>query len=660
LSRCARVVIVGVPDDEQLHFLFAKEGTVLPNRMLKRWVLVVLACVAVLAAAEAMAAKDRGAIDAKYKWDLTALFADTAAVKAEKERFAADMEKLADIKGRLAESATAFRQALDLYYGLELRMRRLESYVSSLVDQDTRVSANKGLKSEVSTLRTRFGALASFLEPELVSIDRAKLDGFFAAEPSLKIYRFPVSESLRRKAHILSPAEEKILAAAGDITSAPDSLYNLFTNADLPKATIRLADGTEAKLDYSTYARIRESLVESDRHTAFLAFFGQYDQFKRTLGEMLYTQMRAHRFVAISRGYQSTLAAALDYPGIDPRIYTSLIEAAHQNLATFHRYLKLKARALGKVRLDYYDMYVPFTAAVEIPVTYEKAQAMLIESCAPLGADYVKGLKEAFATGWIDVYPNEGKDSGAYMNGSGYGTHPYVLMNFNDTYSEVQTLAHEMGHAMHSYFSNRTQPFPTADYASFVAEVASTFNEFLLGDHLLRQLKGDDGKLYLLGDFLDSNLRGTFFRQILFAEFELAIHQKVEQGEALTDEVMNKIYLDLVRLYYGHDQGVTNVPDWVAVEWAYVPHFYYNYYVYQYSTSIAAASLIAQRILNKETGALQLYYDNLLRAGGSDNPVALLQRAGADMTNPQAYAAFAKRANRYMDELDKILKKQGK
>jgi len=602
-----------------------------------------------------LSAKDRSEIDAKYKWDLTVLYPTVQDFNKAKAEFLPAAEKLAGFKGKMGKSAATLKDTLDLYNSLEEKMRRMEAYTMQTVDQDARVSENKAAKSEVDTIRTKFNGLASFIEPEIIAIDSVKLEKYLKTTPGLKIYKFPISEVIRRKAHILSQKEEKIMAASNDLAGSSESIFNVFTNADLPQETITLADGTKLEMDYANYDKVRQSLVEEDRIKAFKAFLGQHDRFKRTLAEVLYSQMKVHRFNANVRGYASTLAAAMNYDGIDTKIYESLIAAAHQNFPTFHRYLKLKARALGKTRLDYTDMYVPFSREVKMPVNYEQGRRMIIEAFAPMGPDYVGHTKEAFDSGWIDAFPNDGKESGGYMNGWAYGVHPYILVNFNDTYSQTLTLAHELGHAMHSYYSSKYQPFVTSNYSTFMAEVASTFNENLLNDYVLKSMKSDEERMYLLGHLLDELLKATFFRQIQFAEFELMIHQKVEKGEALTDQILNKLYLDLARQYYGHEQGVVNVPEFLAVEWAIIPHFYYNYYVYQYSTSVAAASLIFQKITHGEAGALDNYYTHLLKAGGSDNPVKLLQGAGADMTRPEAYAALMQRANGYMDEIEKFL-----
>ena len=604
-------------------------------------------------------ATETNEVDTMYTWDLTDFYPSIEAFQQDKASFEADMEKLSAYKGKLGDSAKTLAEGLDLYYDLERRMRRLESYASRLFDRDTRVSENKGYESEVESLRTRFSKIASYMDPELVAVGKNKIDKFIKQNSDLAVYSYPISEVFRRSKHILSEKEEKILAAAGDIDLAGYNTFSIFNNADMPHRTITLHDGTELKMTFPNFDKMRRSKNEADRKAGFEAFFGQYDQFKKTLAETLHSQIKAYKFHASVRGYDSDLQAALDNNGISTEIYTSLIQAAHENLDTFHRYLKLKARALGKEKLEYTDMYLPFSEKDAITVKYEDAQNMLLESFEPLGADYVNTIKKAYAEHWIDVWPNEGKRSGAYSSGWAYDVHPFVLMNYNETYSDTLTLAHELGHAMHSFYSNSNQAFPIADYTTFMAEVASTFNENLLNDYMIKRVKNDDEKLFLLGNFLDGTIKGTFFRQIQFAEFELMIHQKVEAGEPLTDEVLNKIFLDLTRMYYGHDKGVTDVPDMIAVEWAMVPHFYYDFYVFQYSTSVAAASYLSKKVLEGDKLALDNYYTHLLKAGGSENSVELLKQAGADMTNPGTYNALMERANRYMDEVEKILDARG-
>lgn len=627
----------------------------------RRITLIVFTVVAgILLFASTLPAIDTNEVDNMNKWKLTDFYPSVEEFTQEKNQLAKDIEELPKFKGTLGESARKMLEVLELTSSLEMRIRKMESYTSRRLDQDTRVSDNLALQSEVEALRTRLAEAASFIDPEITKIDEKQMKKFFKQESGLKVYDFPIREIIRMKAHIRNEAEEEILAAAYDLYYTNETIFSIFTDADMPKRTITLADGSEVKMTFPNFDKVRRSLVEEDRKAAFEAFCGQYKEYVRTLAQTLFGQLKVHKFYTNMRHYDSTLEAALDHNEIDVKIYTSLIEAAHQHMDTFHRYLKLKARALGKEKLHYTDMYIPFTTGVKITMDYEQAQKTLLKALQPLGEEYVGKVKEAFENRWVDVYPSDGKRTGAYSSGWAYDVHPYILMNFNDSYSDTLTLAHEFGHAMHSHYSNSNQPFPTADYATFVAEVASTFNENLLNDFMLKKVENDDEKLYLLGNFLDGTIKGTFFRQIQFAEFELMMHKKVEQGEALTDKVLSEMYLDLTRKYYGHDKGVVDVPEMIAVEWSMIPHFYYNYYVFTYSTSVAAASLLSQKVIEKESGALEKYYANLLKAGGSTGPVDILKNAGADMTTPEAYQALIDRANRYMDEVEKLLAAKGK
>ncbi len=589
-----------------------------------------------------------------YKWDLTHLYESVEAVAKEKSEFSAHAGAIKNYAGKLGESAKSLREALDLKWNLELSLRRMETYSARLSDEDTRNSKASALAGEISRLRTQFQEQCSFFEPEIVAIPDETLLRFFTDEEGLRIYERPIREVMRMKKHILSPAEERIMAAVMDVADAGHSTYRVFSNADLPRETVTLSDGREVKLTDANYVKHRRCPVKADREVVSEVFFKQYDRFKRSIGEMLYGQMKSHLFHANVRGYPNTLAASLDQFDIDTAIYHTLIETVEKNLPVFHRYMKLKARALGVEALEYQDLYVPFTQDTKIEVPFEKAPEIIKKALLPLGEEYQRLLDRAFSEGWMDVFPAEGKRSGAYSSGWAYDAHPYVLLNYNNEYSDALTLAHELGHAMHSHYSNTNQPIATSDYAIFVAEVASTFNENLLNDYMLKNVESDDQRFYLLGNFLDGSLKGTFTRQVQFAQFELMVHECVEKGQALTGDSLNEMYLGILRKYYGHDQGVCNVPDYFAAEWAYVPHFYYNYYVFQYATSIAAASSLAGKVVDKQPGALDRYF-GLLKAGDSADPVSILKSAGVDMTQPEAYAAFVRRAQRYMDEMETIL-----
>ena len=460
----------------------------------------------------------------------------------------------------------------------------------------------------------------------------------------------------RIKEHKLSEKEEKILAEAGLLTGNPASIYRIFTNAELPYPEIVLSDGEKALLNQAGYSRYRAATNRQDRDKVFQEFWTAYNGFRQTIGEQLYSNVKSDMFAARTRGYESCLQSALDANNIPVEVYHSLVKNVNDNLDSFHRYLSLRKRMLGVDTLRYSDMYAPVVKGVDLKYTIEEAKALVIDTIKPLGKEYSAAVKQGFENRWIDVYPNIGKRSGAYMSGV-YGVHPYMLLNFNEKYDDMSTLAHELGHAMHSYFSNKVQPYPTAGYSIFVAEVASTLNEALLIDKTLKEIKDDDVRLSLLMSYLDG-LKGTVFRQTQFAEFELRIHEKAEKGEPLTGDNLTELYGEILKKYYGFDKGICQIDDLVQVEWAYIPHFYYNFYVYQYATSFTASTALAERIINKEKGAV----DNVLAflsAGGSDYPIEILKKAGVDMTTADPFTKTMQAMNRTMDEIDKILQKKG-
>jgi oligoendopeptidase F len=363
--------------------------------------------------------------------------------------------------------------------------------------------------------------------------------------------------------------------------------------------------------------------------------------------------VQANLFYANARKYETALDSALDGPNVPPPVYKSLVDGVNQGLPTFHRYLQLRKRMMGLPDLQYYDLYAPLVASVDLTYTPEEAQKHVLAALAPLGADYVAAVRRAFAERWIDLLPNDGKRSGAYANGAGYDVHPYMLLNFNGKYTDVSTLAHELGHAMQSYLSNKTQPFHLANYPIFVAEVASTFNEALLNDYMLKTIKDNDARLSLLGSYLE-NIKGTVFRQTQFAEFELRIHEIAEKGAPITGDALDKLYLDITRKYYGHDKNVCVVPDYIAHEWAFIPHFYYNFYVFQYATSFTASEALAGKVLAGDPAATKRYL-TFLSAGGSKYPIDLLRDAGVDMTTGEPLQLTLKKMNAVMDEMEKLL-----
>lgn len=602
--------------------------------------------------------KDRSKIPDKYKWDLTQIYPSDDAWKSAKEQLVKDLQKIKAYEGTLAQSPQQLLGCLDLVTDLNKTYSRIYVYASMNSDQDTRESKYLGMVQEMSQIGSEFGAITSFMEPEILKMDKALVDGFIAKEKKLEIYRFYLNDLLRRQAHTGTAGEEKIIADAGLMADAPYSIFNIFSNAEFPYPEVTLSDGQKLKLDQANFQLGRTLRNRDDRKKVFATFFGKLNEFRRTYGTQLYAGVKRDMFFAKARKYNSAMESALDANNIPVTVYQSLVKGVNDNLTTFHRYLKLRQRILGVDQLHYYDLYAPLLENVDLKYSVDEAQQNIIASLAPLGNDYIGVTKKAFSERWVDMYPTEGKRSGAYSNGGAYDVHPYMLMNYNGKYDDMSTLTHELGHTMQSYYSNKTQPYATASYPIFVAEVASTFNEALLIDYMLKQIKDDKVKLSLLGSYLE-NIKGTVFRQTQFAEFEMKIHEAAEKGEALTGDKFNEIYMELTKKYYGHDKGVCMVDDEIKTEWAFIPHFYYNFYVYQYATSFTASAALSEKVLAGDKEAIKKYME-FLSAGGSDYPINLLKKAGVDMTTSQPLELTMKKMNRVMDEMEKILDKMKK
>lgn len=592
-----------------------------------------------------------------YKWNLTDLYPSDEAWKAAKDALAAELPAAQKFKGTLAQSAQQLAAALELQSAQEKTLSRLAVYAHVSADQDTRVAQYQGMQQQITQLGASFGAAWAYVEPELLELDPATVDRYIASTPALKPFAFYLHDVLRRKAHTLDAAQEKLLAETGPMASGAGTTANIFLNADLPWPTIKTADGKEVRLDVAAFSAARQSASRADREHVMDAFFGALGSYRRTLGSTLSTAVQAAKFDAGARHYDSTLARSLDGPNIPVSVYTELVDGVNRHLATFHRYLKLRKRILKLGDLHYYDLYAPLVADVPLEYTVEQAQQHVKEALAPLGPDYLAALDRAFTERWIDYYPTTGKRSGAYMAGSAYDVHPYLLLNYNGRYADMSTLAHELGHAMHSFFSNKTQPYPTAGYPIFVAEVASTFNEALLIEHMLESITDPKTRLSLLGNYLEG-VKGTVFRQTQFAEFELRMHEMAQEGQPLTGDALSKLYLDITRKYYGHDAQVCTVDDYIAHEWAYITHFYRPFYVFQYATSFTASTALAEKVMAKQPQALERYR-TFLASGGSDYPIALLKDAGVDMTTPEPLDLTMEKMNRVMDEMETLLGRIG-
>jgi len=620
--------------------------------------LVAAIALAVLAVTLGAQERDRSKLPDKYKWNLADIYPSDASWRAAREAFAAELPSLEKFKGKLTASPSALADALDTIYAKNKEFIRLASYASLLADQDTRDSQHQGMRQEMTQVGASFGAAIAFVDPEILKAGKATIDKFVESEPRLKPYRHELDDTLRRAAHTLSDSEEKILADSGPMASSASSVFNILSNADFPYPTVTLSDGRAVKLDQAAFGDLRALPNRADRDKVMSAFFGSLGSFSRTFGTTMNAEVQKALFFTKTRRYDTALERSLDGPNIPVSVYTRLIDGVNKNLPSFHRYLKLRQRMMGLDSLHYYDLYAPLVASVKLEYTPEEAQKLVLGAVAPLGPEYTSTIQRAFNERWIDLLPSAGKRSGAYSSGGVYDVHPYMLINYNGKYTDVSTLAHELGHTMQSYFSNHTQPFPTAGYPIFVAEVASTFNESLLNDYMLKQIKDDDARLSLLGNYLEG-IKGTVFRQTQFAEFELRMHQMAQKGQPVTGDSLAKLYLDITKRYYGHEKGICIVDDYIAHEWSYVPHFYRDFYVFQYATSFTASEALAAKVKTGEPAATQKYLA-FLRAGGSKYPIDLLKDAGVDMTTDEPLDLTVKSMNRVMDEMERILTAKGK
>jgi len=600
--------------------------------------------------------KTRSEISDKYKWDLTGMFKSDAEWRAAKDAISLKINEVEKFKGTLTSSAANLLSCLEFNSALNKEATRLFNYAGLNSDLDTRNMNYTGMKQELQQMFSDFGARSAFIQPEILTADWSVIDNFIKSEPRLEPYRMGLDNLFRTKKHTLSEKEERIMALSGMVDGVSYSIYNTFSNAEMPAPEVTLSDGKKVLLTGTAYGKYRALANRDDRKKVFEAFFNNLEKFKAVYGEMLYGNVQKDIFQAKARHYESSLESALFPNNIPVGVYHALVDNVNKNLSAFHRYLQIKKRMMGVDTLKYLDLYAPVVKDVDLKYSYEEASKIVLEALKPMGKDYVATVKRAMDERWIDVFPTPNKQSGAYSNGSMYDGHPFILLNFNDSYMDVSTLAHELGHSMQSYLSNKKQPYPLADYQIFVAEVASTFNEVLLFNYMIKNETNDDIKLSLLMNWLDG-FKGTLFRQTQFADFELKIHEAAEKGLPLTGETLSKMYMDMVKSYYGSDKGICKIDNYLEMEWAYIPHFYYNYYVYQYSTSFTASIALAEKVMSGDTIALHRYID-FLSAGGSDYPIVLLKKAGVDMTTAEPLENTIASMNKVMDEIEKILDKK--
>ncbi len=590
-------------------------------------------------------------VDEAATWRLTDLYPDVDSWESARLACAGAIDSLDTRKGQLGQGPQVLVEVLRDYFGAVRRLRQVHSYAANGSAGDTRDGDARGRKQQASMMFTQLRSKTAWLEPELLGLE-SRVRVWMSAEPTLAPYSVHLDDVLRKAPHTLGSEGEAVLAAAGDVVSGPESVFTVLTSAELPFRSATLSDGTELKVDHATYFRQRASANRVDREAVVKAFYGSWSDYQGTLGATLNAGVQGNWFRARSRTYGSSLEAALDGDNIPTSVYRTLIAETQANLPTLHRYLRLRARMLKLDPLEYHDLYPPL---VELDRSYPLAvgRELALDSAAPLGPEYVAGMKAGLDGRWMDAYPRTGKTPGAYMSDAAYDVHPFVLMNYVDNWNSVSTLCHEWGHAMHSVLANSHQPFETARYSIFVAEVASTFNEMLLLDHALEGAKDKQERLYFLGHALE-DLRTTYFRQAMFAEFELELHDAVEKGEPLTGDSISARYLALLRRHHGHDEGVMVIGEHCATEWCFVPHFYYDFYVYQYATSLAAAAQFAGEVLDGDEDARSRYL-SVLKAGGSRYAYELLAGAGVDLASPAPYRALAARMEAIMDEMEGLL-----
>jgi oligoendopeptidase F len=613
----------------------------------------------VVCALGALGLASTGRAGTELTWDLADLYPDQVAWERARKGVPEILDRLDPYRGRLGDSAASLREALDLVFEARKLGLRLYTYANLLSDMDTRQPGPQGMKQAMLQLRAEMRTRTAWVDPEILALPAATLERFLVEDPGLTAYRRYLERLDARRPHTLDARGEEIMGLASLVDDDGDTIGGLLLDAEIPWREVTLADGSTLRVDPAGYTRGRALPAREDRVATYGAFYASLAGFQQSLAATLASTVKNHVFKARVRGYGNTLEAALADSEVDPAAYEILVREVNAGLPTLHRYLALRSRMLGIPDLAYHDLYPSLVQEVADDYPWAKATEEVLAALAPMGTEYADYLRHAYASRWVDVYPREGKRSGAYMAGSAYDVHPYMLLNHLEDYESTSTLAHESGHMMHSALTNRAQPYPTADYEIFVAEVASVTNEWLLFEYSLKRAGSDDERLAILGQFLES-VRTTVFRQTMFAEFERTIHRLVEEGQPLSSERLNDAYLELLRRYHGHDQGVCRVDEAYAVEWAYVPHFHYNYYVYAYATSFIAAAAFSDNILTGANGGAAAYVDNVLKAGSSKPPVEILKAGGVDLTTAAPAQSLIRAMNRIMDRMEEILDRQAR
>lgn len=601
--------------------------------------------------------QDTPAIDPAGTWDLTDLFPDVDAWNAERERLFGEFDKIAAYKGTLGNSSDALYQALRFVSDTTRAALRVYVYASLQQDEDLRVTEAQERNQLAEAMFASMNQATAWMDPEIISVGDTKIRQFMTDNPALTPFRHQLDNTLRQADHTLGAEAEQALSYFSQSFDAPSTIYGILGNSDIPFPTLTLPDGEEVRVDSQGYGRLRSHPDQAIRKQTFDAFWGKWQEYRNSVGMVLNSHIQTQVALAKARHHNSVLERELFDDNLPPAVYHTLVDEVNKALPTLHRYFKLRARMLGVDQLHYYDIYPPLVS-LDKTFDVETSKSITLDAMQLLGDDWVAMQRKAMDDRWMHIYPQQGKRSGAYMQGSAYDVHPYLLLNHNNDFDSLSTMAHEWGHAMHTLYARQQQPFETADYATFIAEIPSTSLELILQQYMARNAKTADEKLFYLGYSLE-NLRGTYFRQTMFAEFELSLYEAVERGEALSGERISQMYGEILRRYHGSAEGVVQIDELYNNEWMFVPHFYYNMYVYQYATSLTAGTALYEKIVNEGQAGVD-NYKNLLRAGGSDYPYQLLRNAGVDMATPAPYQAVITRMNAIMDEMEVLLDQRGK
>ncbi|MDH5737782.1 MAG: oligoendopeptidase F [Gammaproteobacteria bacterium] len=614
-------------------------------------ILIVFVCISLSAPGFAASESEDNKLDPKYTWDLTVMFKSPKDWDEARKRLLKRIDELAGLKGSL-DSAKGLKAGMDTYMAVIKDALMVHSYASLKKDEDLGNAEASERRQLVSVMWAKMNEATAWIEPEVLALGESQVLAFITEEPGLETYRHELDNMLRNAPYILSEEGEQLLSYFSTPSGAPRTIYDALAYADIEWPKVTLSDGNEVTLDNSGYDKWRRASVREDRKKVFDTYWSTWKAHRNSFGMILNAHIQYQVASAKARNYESVLQRELFADNLPTEVYTTLVEEVNKALPTLHRYFKLRARMLGIDQMHYYDIYPPLVS-LDKTFDYETSNRITLDAMAILGDDWVSQQREGMNARWVHVYPSKGKRGGAYMLGAAYDAHPFLLLNHNDDYESLSTIAHEWGHAMHTLYAKAAQPFHKYGYATFIAEIPSTSLELILREYMTRQADSIDEKIFYLGTGLEA-MRGTFFRQTMFAEFELWLYETVEKGEALTGEKMTQHYLELLKRYHGHDKGVVVIDDLYANEWMFIPHFYRNMYVFQYATSQTAGTALYQNILDDpETGVKK--YKDLLRAGGSDYPFELLKKAGVDMTTRAPYKAIVKRMNETMDEIETLL-----